>query len=78
MGLPVLPYILREIRDAHSGTDWLIAIRAITGKGGPPISEDERGRVAILKRRYLDWAIAEGHQVAATESKVRPFWEAVA
>lgn len=76
MGLPVLPFVLREIKDGASGTDWLIAVRKITGKDGPFIPKNEYGRVAILKRKYLEWAIAEGYEIAEGASPVRPFWQA--
>lgn len=65
IGLPVLPLILREISHEGSGTDWLSAIREITGKPGPCIPESQRGRVQFLKSRYLEWARSEGYSVAA-------------
>lgn len=69
MGITALPYILRDL-SRFGGAEWIPAIREITGKPGPEIAENERGRVPILKRKYLAWALAEGYEVAEGESPV--------
>jgi hypothetical protein len=50
MGSDVLPLLLRELQEGHCPSDWLWALRAITGAIGP-------------RSRKKTWAACDGSQM---------------
>ena len=48
----IVPWIL-EYMDI-SGGFWFTALRQLTGSG-PVIEENERGRITIIRNKWLDW-----------------------
>lgn len=56
LGPAVLPLILRDL--AETQDHWFWALRAITG--ADPVPPEERGYVARMAERWLDWGRAAG------------------
>ncbi len=55
MGPDVVPLILRDLEKTND--HWFWALEAITGHN--PITEEDRGRVKKMAKRWLDWGKAE-------------------
>ena len=55
MGPDVVPLILRDLEKTND--HWFWALEAITGQN--PITEDDRGRVKQMAKRWLEWGKAQ-------------------
>lgn len=58
MGKDAVPLILRELE--REIDHWFWALRAITAED--PVTENHRGRLALMSRDWLDWAKIQGYQ----------------
>jgi hypothetical protein len=58
MGKDAVPLILRELE--REIDHWFWALRAITAED--PVTENHRGRLALMARDWLDWAKIQGYQ----------------
>lgn len=56
MGKPILPFILRDLRD-HGG-QWYSALEAIANVN--PITNDAVGSIPGMKAAWLEWGRSEG------------------
>ena len=52
LGPMVLPLIIDDLKENNS--HWFYALEAITGEN--PISEDNRGKISLMKQDWLKWA----------------------
>ena len=65
LGLPVVPYLLRSIKDRDRGI-WgcLSMFCEIINDHPDNILESERGRLDPICERYLEWAKLKGYEIA--------------
>lgn len=57
LGPTALPLILDDL--AKTRADWFWALRAISGEN--PVPPEERGQIASMTERWLDWGHRHGH-----------------
>lgn len=59
-GLAMVRWLAEDLRDGEEGAHALMAILAHILGRGPDIPEEERGRRAAMRARWLSWLRSEG------------------
>lgn len=52
LGIHVVPFIIEDLKNSDS--HWFYALEVLTG--AKPVHDDHRGRIAMMKQDWIEWA----------------------